>query len=222
MIGLIFLLLAPTAFWLFFFLRRDRFQPEPAKAIISTFLWGMAVTFLAAALEYFFSFVSSLPFIYIFLVIGPVEEFSKYLVLRYHVYPKPEFNELNDGILYASVAALGFATLENFFYMKHFGASVIILRGIFSITGHVAFTVHIGMALAKKKMGMKSSVLGALVVASLLHGVYNYLLMSGNIFLIIIFLPYFFFLARYYFKLSKKMSLLSKAAAPKEVECSDS
>ena len=52
-----------------------------------------------------------------FLTAAPVEEGLKLSVLYYFVYKMKDFNEPIDGIVYVVTVSLGFATLENFYYV---------------------------------------------------------------------------------------------------------
>ncbi len=47
------------------------------------------------------------------LVVGFIQEFLKYAAVRYSVYPSAEFDEATDGVIYATAAGLGYATVLN-------------------------------------------------------------------------------------------------------------
>ncbi len=118
----------PVAFWLWFFLRQDRAEPEPRRLLIKVLLLGIGVAILAIAVEgTIFSLVfpaqyggvleeeSSLEngvtlisIILMFSLAGPIEESLKYLVLREAVYQKAAFNQIADGVIYGITLALGF------------------------------------------------------------------------------------------------------------------
>ncbi|UCG42114.1 MAG: PrsW family intramembrane metalloprotease [candidate division WOR-3 bacterium] len=51
------------------------------------------------------------------LIVGLVEESWKFLVVRLYACRAREFDEPYDGIMCAVVVALGFATLENIYYV---------------------------------------------------------------------------------------------------------
>ena len=53
-----------------------------------------------------------------FFVVGLGEELCKYIVLVLYALRKPSFNEPFDGIVYAVMISLGFAALENVFYVQ--------------------------------------------------------------------------------------------------------
>jgi len=154
---------APGAFWLWYFYKKDRIEPEPGHLVIKTYLWGMAAVVPAILLE--------LPFsgLFLILVAAPIiEEFVKYFAVRRTIYPHAEFNEPMDGIVYSAAAALGFASVENVFYLLRtaqssgqaaagevsiFGAvfGVIFTRAVLSVPGHVIFSLMWGEALGIAK-----------------------------------------------------------------------
>ncbi len=117
------------------------------------------------------------------LVIGPVEEFAKLvgLVVVYSLIRK-QFNELTDGIIYMSCVALGFSIIENYFYANSGENSqyLLVYRAFISTPAHISFSVIIGYAWYRYKKENKpfSTVIVALLVASLLHGVFDALAFS--------------------------------------------
>ena len=135
-------------------------------------------------------------------VIGPVEEFAKLagLVVVYALIRK-QFNELTDGIIYMSCVALGFSIIENFFYANAGEGTeyLLVYRAFISTPAHIAFSVIIGYAWYRYKKENKSfsTVVLALVVASLLHGVFDALAFS----------PWFNFLLLVYLWLILRQSL---------------
>ena len=56
-----------------------------------------------------------------------------------------------DGIVYATAASLGFATIENILYVLDGGLAVGIVRAIASVPGHVVFACIWGFALGTAK-----------------------------------------------------------------------
>src|SRR5262249_6169345 len=114
------------------------------------------------------------------LIVGPAEEVSKYAVMRWRIWDRPEFDEPVDGIVYAAAGALGVATLENFFYVLHDGLAVMLLRGPFSTVGHVLFSAcwGYGLGLAKQSQAREGAALirGGLITASLAHGAFDFFL----------------------------------------------
>src|SRR5919199_1920732 len=135
MIGtLVILAIAPAFFWLWWFYRKDRYDPEPRGLILKVFFLELLLLKVipgAGGGSFAAAIIGNL------LVIAPIEEYGKYLVVRRWAFRHPAFNEPLDGIIYAAAAALGFAALENFFYLLDNGAWLILIRGPISTLGHV-------------------------------------------------------------------------------------
>lgn len=64
---------------------------------------------------------------------------SEQLLAPLRRHPVPCFDEPGDGLVYSTAASLGFASLENLFYIVQFGPAVMILRAPLSTAGHVVF-----------------------------------------------------------------------------------
>ena len=174
----------PGLLWLRYFYRKDKYEPEPKRLILKCFVFGIVSVFPAGWLEKFLlAFLSretffSTSFIGMFLIVGPVEELMKFTFMCLAVYKTRELNDRIDGFVYAGAVALGFASIENFFYLKTFGASVILVRGPISTLAHVLFSSYWGMAFAEVKLGVKKkkACVLALLLAAFLHGLFNFLL----------------------------------------------
>jgi RsiW-degrading membrane proteinase PrsW (M82 family) len=181
--------LLPGLLWVWFFYRHDRFEPEPKRLLYRVFLQGMAGVFLAALLELplrslLLQVQGSL--LGLFLVsmvgIGLVEEGVKLFLVYRSVFRKPEFNEVLDGIIYGTTAGLGFAALETFLYVIRFGLEVAPPRALLTTLAHASFTGLAGYYLGLAKMGpvarQRWRIAGGLALATLLHGLYDFLILS--------------------------------------------
>ncbi len=195
MVVLIFLLaLLPGILWLWYVYKSDRFEPEPLGNVIIVFIGGFFAVFPAILIELGLRMLLGLTgyatTIYeaigsAWFIAGAVEEVIKFSVVLFVIYFNKEFDEPVDGIVYASAAAVGFASLENFFYMLRFGAHVIVLRGPLSTLGHIVFSTLWGYGLGRGKFHpriAKKLALYGLLLAALAHGAYNFLLMSPSVF----------------------------------------
>jgi protease PrsW len=181
----------PGLFWLWIAYRWDKYQPEPRWLVIRTFLLGMAVVIPVALIETLMGFagpgdanasLSSMAY-EAFIIAGVTEELAKFLVVYFSIYKNPHFDESTDGIVYASAAALGFASLENLFYMISFGWEVIALRAFISTLGHLLFSVIWGYPLALRKIkrqGASALMVLGLVGAMLAHGFYDFVLFTQS------------------------------------------
>jgi RsiW-degrading membrane proteinase PrsW (M82 family) len=106
-----------------------------------------------------------------------LEELGKFLVLKYYVYEREDFDETIDGIIYGITIGLGFATAENIFNLIYQGTDVIFTRFASATLLHALLTGIIGYYLGLKKFKFLTKrffELKALLVVILLHTVYNF------------------------------------------------
>jgi RsiW-degrading membrane proteinase PrsW (M82 family) len=183
-LGYALLALLPGIFWVYVYLRKDLEKPEPPKLILKIFLYGMAITIPAVAFEFalnfFFPFIESttLPAILFgsLLIVSPVEESLKYFVVREGIMKNPHFDEPVDGVIYAVVAGLGFATLENILVALSEGGTIILFRFATATLMHALTSgilgYHLGLAMIKPEK-KKELVVQGLIVAIILHTLYN-------------------------------------------------
>ncbi|MDV2482305.1 PrsW family intramembrane metalloprotease [Methanoculleus sp. Wushi-C6] len=187
------LALGPGVFWAWYFYSRDKYQPEPAALIVKLFLLGVLVTFPVAFVEGFFGLFIASSLIMGAVVAPVVEEYGKYWVVRRFAYRDTEFDEPMDGIVYATAAALGLASLENVLYVfaayvtsPALALSTIAVRAVFSVPGHALFASVWGYALGRAKFMAADQrpgiVFRGLVLGIALHGIFNFLLMTADIF----------------------------------------
>jgi RsiW-degrading membrane proteinase PrsW (M82 family) len=193
MFELVVLAIAPTAFLLWYIWKKDTCEPEPLHLVARVFFLGALSVIPAAIIE--------LPVpegVFSSAVVAPVvEETTKFLVVFLAIYRHPEFDEPMDGIVYATAAGLGFATIENILYVIEGGLAVGIVRAIASVPGHVVFSCIWGFALgtAKFRPGTERTVtiLAGLFSAMLLHGIFNISLevlgASGLLLILVVIIP---------------------------------
>ena len=105
----------------FYVYQQDKYDREPKKLIIKSFLFGCVSVIPAIVLELIYN-DSLFPnlFLYVFFGVAFVEEGVKYFFLRKYLFSKKEFNEPMDGIVYAVMVSLGFATIENIGYVFYY------------------------------------------------------------------------------------------------------
>jgi RsiW-degrading membrane proteinase PrsW (M82 family) len=185
------LAVAPGLFLLiiFYFVDKER---EPMSLIFATFFAGVGASIPVAILEIVAKFIFTplsqtihpqvLQVSYMFLVVAPVEEVLKFGAVMAVVYVSREFNEWYDGILYAMVASLGFATLENILYVLSQGVTVGLMRFFLSVPAHALFGGIMGFFLSGAKFSRRKALWlsGALLIPILMHSLFNSLLVSGN------------------------------------------
>src|SRR5215213_4777933 len=172
----------------------DRYEAEPLWMLATAFFWGaLFATFFAflfntgsagivtimtdAKAGEAFAAVISAPI---------VEEIGKGLILFiFFFWKKDEFDGVVDGIVYASMAALGFAMTENILYYGRAalggGESLtltLIIRGFFAPFSHPLFTslTGIGLGLARQSTNMFVKILTPIVgllMAIFMHSIWN-------------------------------------------------
>ena len=112
--------------------------------------------------------------VYMLAAVGPVEETSKFLAIRLAVYRSLHFEEPMDGLVYGAAASMGFASLENLFYVIGFGPEVMLVRAPLSTLAHLLFGSAWGYGLGLRRAGHGSWVVWASIgVAAVLHGGFN-------------------------------------------------
>lgn len=194
---LIILAVVPSIIWLLFYLRKDK-HPEPNKVVIKIFFWGIISTLGALLFEYLYQealTLFSLQGVIILLIGGMafIEEYLKYFVVKIKILKNPEFDEPVDAMLYLIIAALGFAAAENILLLNNLsmlGASTKEILGITlgrflgAVFLHAMASGIIGYFLARslllKRAGHeRKSFLGlGILIATCLHGIYNYIIIE--------------------------------------------
>lgn len=185
----ILLALVPAAIWLAFFYLQDRAEPEPKGFVLAVFGLG---ALLAAAIgipvvESLFRVSHWLHTNTIstilggILVVGFTQEFLKYAAVRYSVYHSDEFDEPTDGVIYATAAGLGYATVMNIQFVVSNGGVDLgagILRMAVVALAQAAFSGITGYFLGKAKFESEPiwwMPLG-ITLAAAFNGVFNWLL----------------------------------------------
>ncbi|MFN3410721.1 MAG: PrsW family glutamic-type intramembrane protease [Exilispira sp.] len=186
--GLIALAIAPGIFLVIYFYLQDKYEPEPVKKVIASFFLGFLAALIAVIFEIIFenlllnSFSGLLAeMIKAFIIVGFVEEFSKYIMVMLGPYRTLYFNEVMDGIVYTVSVSLGFATLENILYVLSGGFTVGIFRAFLSVPAHSFFSAIMGFFIGKAKFAnnitkRKLFLLLSLFLSSFFHGLYDYIL----------------------------------------------
>lgn len=185
----------PVPLYVILVLWIDRYEAEPLWMLATAFFWGALVaTFFAFLLNTTsqgivgslsnanageaFAAVVSAPI---------VEETGKALILLiFFFWKKDEFDGVLDGIIYASMAALGFAMTENILYYGKAAAAggggaltlTLIIRGFFAPFSHPLFTslTGIGLGLARQSTNVVVKLITPLVgllMAIFMHSIWN-------------------------------------------------
>ena len=184
----------PVLFWAWYHYHKDRHLPEPVSHLILTFGFGIVAFYLGrwmykaldlVNLRYdaFLLAETNRPglFAYAVFIIGPVEELAKLIPFLVIVLRFKEFDEPIDGIIYASFIALGFAAVENIQYLQFVTGFEALARGFAGPVVHIVFAsiwgYYIGRAYLRKESLTRTAV-STLVVAAILHGVYDFVVIA--------------------------------------------
>lgn len=182
------LAVVPAALWLIFFYQQDRLEPEPVGHVARMFVIGLA---LASAIGipltdqlfrvqdwlYRDSLTTVLGSVFL---IGGVEAFIVYATVRYFIFDSPEFDERSDGVIYATAAALGYATALNLQFILSNGGAALGTGEIFVVEvalAHAAFGGLLGYFLGRSKLEQEPAwwlPLG-LALTAVLNGAFNLL-----------------------------------------------
>ena len=179
--------IAPVLAILIYIYVQDKYEKEPKRLLISSFLFGGIISILIVFALYFFTgrlipvtdpFSIWQQFIQAFIVVALAEEFSKYVIVKYYAQPKKEFNEPYDGIIYAVMVSMGFACTENIMYVLDGGYEIAILRAFTAVPAHATFGILMGYFMGKAKFSKNRTFLNltGLFFAVLFHGAYDFFL----------------------------------------------
>lgn len=174
---------------------RDPTRREPFVLLAVTFVLSMLFASFAAIVNS--TFVPAFEAlgvlgltVFFFLVVGPIEEFVKWLAIRVYAYKSDAFRTVIDGVVYGAVAGVGFAAIENLIYIvlvyletapagatvqTEYATSVAGQRA-FAGPGHVIFSAWAGfyLGLAKFNPGQRGPIVAkGLLIAAFIHALYN-------------------------------------------------
>jgi len=163
--------------------------------VIKIFFWGILITLAALVLEWSYQEalnIFSLQNAVLVVIIGMafIEEYLKYFVVKAKVLKNSEFDEPVDAMLYLIIVALGFAAAENIFLLNGLHMIGVPLNQILGITLgrflgavflHALASGIIGYFLARSLLlrhERKIFVGLGILVATCLHGIYNYIIIE--------------------------------------------
>jgi RsiW-degrading membrane proteinase PrsW (M82 family) len=182
--------LLPVLVWLWFLEREDK-NPEPKRLIIMTFIAGMAGVLVVIPIESLV--VQSNTSIGLTIILWAIiEETIKFIAAGSVALWRSENDEPIDSMMYMVAAALGFAALENAFFILgpilQGNAVQAIITGNFRFIGatllHVVTSAIIGSSLAlgfyKNKTAKGVYALAGFILAVVLHTSFNLLIILDN------------------------------------------
>ena len=182
-------------FWLTVLKRLDRYRSDKKSfteivaffffgllSIIPTIMLGTIGDFLASFLWSFNETANE--FFYQFLIVGPVEEFSKFIIFVLAARAMRSVREPRDAVLQAAAVALAFASVENVSYGIWYGFGTLLERSFLTVLGHMIYSTLWSVPYAVMVYGRKKrdsglpirGLLRYLIPAAVIHGLYNFLL----------------------------------------------
>jgi RsiW-degrading membrane proteinase PrsW (M82 family) len=184
----IFLSLVPAAIWLAFFYIQDRIEPEPKGYVLAVFALGalVAASVGVPLVENIFRVAhwiyadTATTIIGGILVVGFAQEFLKYAAVRYSIYRSDEFDEPTDGVIYATAAGLGYATVLNVQFVVSNGGVDLgagVIRMAIVALAHASFSGITGYFLGRAKFESEQiwwMPLG-ITLAAIFNGLFNWL-----------------------------------------------
>lgn len=181
----------PSVLWLGYFYLQDRNEPEPKQLVFGMFVLGAFVasplaSFVASALPVAATDLDPLSAHRVLtnvLVVGMVQEMSKYVVVRYSIYHHAELDEPMDGIIYMMAAGIGFAAAQNYHHLASLGGNVVLSQAamttVVNTLAHACFAGVLGYALGQAKFSKApplvrgANLFAGLCAAAVLNGVFT-------------------------------------------------
>lgn len=196
---LLILAIAPPAAFMYFIYWMDRHEPESLKTILAAMVVGalsvipaLLIQLAADPIPLFQIGGLTGAFFESFLLVAPSEEFFKFIFVYLFLRNKQFYDEVNDGIVYYGAGAIGFALLENIFYVLGYGFTTGIMRAFTAIPIHtfcgVIVGYHAGLARFGDQLKPKRLIFRGLFLAYLTHAAYN-TFVSAESLLAMLFVP---------------------------------
>ncbi|MDP3954633.1 MAG: PrsW family intramembrane metalloprotease [bacterium] len=189
--------LVPSFAWLSFYLKKDT-HPEPAYLIARVFFVAILLAPLAIVAQWIFSRLgssvsaafSTSDSILFFVVAAFIEEYVKYMAVKYTVLHNNEFDEPIDAMIYMIVAGLGFAAIENILVMfQAIDQGLVVALQIWSLRFAGATLLHalssaiVGYFLAMSwfySHHSKKLITIGLLLATFFHATFNIIILTHS------------------------------------------
>jgi RsiW-degrading membrane proteinase PrsW (M82 family)/ribosomal protein L40E len=206
-------IIVTAGLWLKFLYKYDKIEPEPIWKVLKIGLLGGLCSALIAGIintisgkifgfktGHANSFFSTLFFS---LAVGLNEETMKAFFTKFFTKNETELDEPIDAVIYSTSVALGFAVLENLEYTFSNGLFNLGLRTFTAMPLHIGLAVIWGISIARVRFFPKanyfSEMAHTVLWASLIHGVYDFIIFYFQNFWVVLFssLVIAFLLIRY-------------------------
>lgn len=144
----------PAILLLLYVYSMDKIEPEPLPLVFTLLMLGVLAAVISVFLEEIGDGIirhlasDQTPLVITvltFLMVGAIEEGSKYLMLFLKTWKNRHFNYKFNGIVYAVSVSLGFAIFENISYIFRYGIMIAGSRAVLAVPAHVGFSVVMGI-----------------------------------------------------------------------------
>ena len=224
----------------YFIYKKDKDKERP-KLLLKLFLGGifscLLVLVLSSILHAIFPFFSQEMegqsllqlVISVFIGVALIEEFCKWIMVYKISYNDDEFDHIFDAIVYAVFVALGFAFLENLFYVYSMGVSTGLIRALTAVPAHASFGIFMGYYLGLAKLSRLNNNLNlsrkyiamSIIVPVVLHGIYDYCLLTGEIIFVLLFFAFTIAMFAIAFKKIKQFTSITRNMKYKDSYCTN-
>lgn len=183
----------PVIFWAAYHYHKDRHLPEPPLNLLLCFGLGLGAAALSKLMYLGLEPIglrydavalaedNTLGLLaYALLAIGPIEELAKLAPFLLVVLRLKAFDDPLDGIIYASFIGLGYAAAENYHYLDFLTPLESAARGFASPVIHILFASIWAHWITRAWLAgkpIRTAVVASLIASSLLHGLYDFLVL---------------------------------------------
>lgn len=187
--------IAPGMALLSYFYLRNEYESTVNALVFRTFIIGLILVFPVMVLQYAFTAEGLLQagLSQAFILYGFFEEFFKWFMLYFFAYQYGQMKRRYDGIVYGVSLSLGFASMENVFYILAHGLETAVGRALLPVSSHALYGVIMGYYLGRAKMEntkRKQFLLLSLLIPVMLHGVYDFILLTFDMYFLIGLVPF--------------------------------
>jgi len=172
-----------------FIYHSDRYEKEQILPLFLSYLLGILITVPVYLIQAWYSQHNVESYLTIpatlfssFVLVALSEELFKFAALMLYPYRRRFFNEPIDGIVYAVVIAMGFATVENILYAFRYGLHTVLLRALTAVPAHACFGVLMGYYVGKARFVAAERRLRYLIYGVILaigiHGLYDFFILQ--------------------------------------------
>ncbi|WP_088102237.1 glutamic-type intramembrane protease PrsW [Halalkalibacter urbisdiaboli] len=191
--------IAPGMALLSYFYLRDQYEARTNALVLRTFIIGAILVFPVMVLQYAFTVEGYFndPISRALILYSSFEEFFKWFFLFFFVYQHAQFKRRYDGIVFGVSLSLGFASMENVFYLLANGVEMAIGRALLPVSSHALFGVIMGYYFGRAKFDKTRQsffLYVSLLIPILLHGSYDLILVLLNVYFLFGMIPFMFLL----------------------------